>query len=403
LQGSRIVVTGFGAITSLGQGVTALWEGLRAGRRGIGPLRRFDVEGCRCRLAAEAPDPVLPEGRRPLRPLFTTRSARLALVAAHEALSQSGLEAEILRDTALILGSAGAGDAVLGQYLAARGARPVSAWRALAYGKHAMTAAVAESLGVGGPLHTVNTACSSGVVALALGMDLLAAGAVRAVLAGGADELTPYTFSGFSSLRAVDPEPCRPFDLARRGMTLGEGAGVLVLERESDAKARGARVLARLAGVGHCCDSGHLTAPDEDGDGASRALRMALRAAALEPEQIGFINAHGTGTPHNDRAEVAALSRALGSYAPRCPVHSVKSSIGHCMGAAGALEAIITALSLSQGWLPATAGLSEPESPGSVDFVMGTGRDVSARFAASNSFGFGGNDACLVLEAGEAP
>ena len=180
-------------------------------------------------------------------------------------------------------------------------------------------------------------------------------------------------------------------------MSIGEGAGFLMLERLADARARGAAVLAVLAGAGHTCDAGHLTAPDPQGQGAARALRAALRAARVEPEQIAFVNAHGTGTPHNDLSEVRAVSAALGSHAARCPLHSVKGSIGHCMGAAGAIEAALTILSLREGWVPPTAGLRQPELEGAVDFVRDSARAVAGEYAVSSSFGFGGNNAALVF------
>jgi 3-oxoacyl-[acyl-carrier-protein] synthase II len=411
-----IAITGFGAVTALGPTAEGTFAALLAGRSGIRPIRGFDTTGCRVAIGAEVlePDP-LPPGRR----AREFRTAALALRAARAALAAAGVgpSAEPLHDstraealvergpagTALSLGTTGSGDAILeGALQRVRpGGRVTALVRLARYPKRSVAEFLARELALGGPLATINTACSSGAVAIAHGADLLRAGLCDRVLAGGADELTRYTLTGFSALRAVDPAPCRPFDRARRGLSLGEGAGFLVLERADDAVARGAEVLGWVLGCGLACDAGHLTAPDADGAGATRAIQAALADAGTLPSEIGFVNAHGTGTPHNDRAEVEALVRALGTHASRCPVHSVKASVGHCLGAAGAIEAVLTLASLRAGWIPHTAGLEHPEHPDRLDFVRGEPRSTLARVARSTSFGFGGNDAALVLAAPE--
>jgi 3-oxoacyl-[acyl-carrier-protein] synthase II len=299
----------------------------------------------------------------------------------------------------LVVGTAGSGDGALEAYLEhTRQPGEESRLRRLlcAYPKRTMTDRVGWTLGLGGPRATVNTACSSGVVAIVHAMDLLMSRVCDAVVAGGADQLTRYTLTGFASLRALDPNPCRPFDCARRGMSLGEGAGFLVLERLSVARRRGARVWAGLVGAGHTCDAGHLTAPDPEGRGAARAMVAAMAAARIIPEQVGFVNAHGTGTPHNDAAEIRALRTALGSEIRRCPVHSVKACIGHCMGAAGAIETIVSAMTLARGRIPHTPGLERPEAS-DLCFVQGESRPLELRYGLTNSFGFGGNNATLAV------
>jgi 3-oxoacyl-[acyl-carrier-protein] synthase II len=377
-----------GVVCALGRTVTEICRRVFSGERGIGAIRAFDTTGCRVNIAAGAPEVDVPPGAW----LGGSRTAALAYHAAASALEQSQLGPARVR-AGVVLGSAGDGTPALEAYLG--GSRRKA--RLLAYPRRASTDLVAHWLGLGGPRCTINTACSSGAVALIHGADLLRARACDAVVAGGADELTRFTLTGFASLRALDPDPCRPFDRDRRGMSLGEGAGCLVLERLVDARRRGAEILAVLAGTGHTCDAHHLTAPDPAGQGAARAVRSALIEAGIAPERIAFINAHGTGTPHNDAAEVRALTAALGAHAPRCLVHSAKASIGHCLGAAGAIEAVIAVQSLRDQKVPPTAGLERPEFSGALDFVRGSARRFDGHFGLSTSFGFGGNNAVLVM------
>ncbi len=389
-----------GVITALGAAPDTLFRALVQGQRGFSKIRAFDITGCRVDIAAEAPLPAASSKPALVSHGAYTRTAALALHAASAALQQAALPAAARSGAALVLGSAGAGTPALEAYLerAPRGgSRRGRAAMMLGFPKRLVPDVVGSALGLGGPRATVNTACSSGAVSVIHAIDLLRAGHCDVALAGGADELTRFTLTGFCSLRAVDPEPCRPFDRSRRGMSLGEGAGVLVLERLEDVRRRGGRVLAVVAGCGHSCDAGHLTAPDPRGDGASRAMSAALDMAGVEPVQVAFVSAHGTGTPHNDSAEVRAIRTTLGEHATRCPVHTVKASVGHCMGAAGAVEAVVAILSLIEGLVPPTAGLTDPEFADEADFVRDEARRVTGRYGLSNSFGFGGNNAALLL------
>jgi 3-oxoacyl-[acyl-carrier-protein] synthase II len=394
VRSTTIAVTGVGAITALGADSEGLWAGLCRGERGFRPIEGFDTQGCRVDFGAEVRS-VTPRG---------ARARALACRASTEALAQSRLSRAELGQTGLVLGSTAAGDHLLEAYLARlrrRGRERSSDLCLLGYPKRSLVGTVARALGLGGLCSSVNTACSSGLVAIITAVDWLRAGLCEAVVAGGVDPLTRYTLSGFCALRAVDPEPCRPFDRNRRGMSLGEGAGVLVLERLEQARRRGAQVLALVAGGGLACDAYHLTAPDPEGRGAARAMRAALRQAGIGPEAVGFINAHGTGTPHNDRAELASVREVFGPHARVCPLSTVKGHIGHCLGAAGAIEAVVTLETLRYGLVPPTAGLTDPELEGEIDFVRGTPRAVVARYGLTNSFGFGGNDASLVLASPE--
>jgi 3-oxoacyl-[acyl-carrier-protein] synthase II len=395
-----IAVTGMGVVTSLGAAPDTLFRALVQGQRGFSKIRAFDTTGCRVDIAAEAPLPAVNSKPSLVSHGAYTRTAALALHAASAALQQAALPAEARAGAALALGSAGAGTPALEACLerAKRGGSCRGrAAMMLGFPKRFLPDVVGSALGLGGPRATINTACSSGAVSVIHAIELLRARHCDAALAGGADELTRFTLTGFCSLRAVDPEPCRPFDRSRRGMTLGEGAGVLVLERLADVRRRGGRVLAVVAGYGHSCDAGHLTAPDPRGDGASRAMSAALKMAGVEPPDVAFVSAHGTGTPHNDSAEIRAICATLGDHARRCPVHTVKASVGHCMGAAGAVEAIAAISSLIEGLVPPTAGLTDPEFADDADLVRDEARRISGRYGLSNSFGFGGNNAALLL------
>jgi 3-oxoacyl-[acyl-carrier-protein] synthase II len=300
----------------------------------------------------------------------------------------------------LIIGCSNAGTAVLERAIEDVESMPVDWW--LRYQKRwlvdVVAAALREETGIAiGPRTAVNTACSSGAVAVALGVDWLRAGDCDCILAIGTDELSRFTFSGFHALRAIDPAPCRPFDRSRCGLSMGEGAGCLVLERARDADRRRCANRGYVLSVGMSCDAYHFTAPDPEGTGAARALTLGLAEAGLLPDAIGFVNAHGTGTPLNDTAEVASIEMAFGAHAADCPVHSVKSTIGHCMAAAGAIEAIVALRSLETGIVPATAGLVDSEFDGRVHCVKGQPLQVRADYAISTNFGFGGNNAAMVL------
>lgn len=386
MRENAIAVTGIGAVTALGLGVDPLWEGLLGGRRPFSKVQAFGVEGCRAQLAAEVSTPIATIGG--------DRSAGLGVAAASEALG-GGVTGVSARRIGLIVGSAGAGTDILERAVADPEHAPQDWWRR--YQKRWLADCIAEALSIYGPRTVINTACSSSAVAIGLGLDWLRAGDCDAALVVGTDELGRFTYTGFHALRAIDPEPCRPFDRNRRGLSMGEGAGCLLLERARDAERRQRPIRGYVLAVGVACDAHHLTAPDPCGAGAARAIELGLAEARVELDAIGFINAHGTGTPLNDSAEVASLERALGAHAKRCPVHSIKATTGHCMGAAGAIEAVVALRSLESGIVPATAGLVEDEFEGRVHCVKGQPLRVAAQYAISTNFGFGGNDAALIL------
>lgn len=395
--GSRpdIVVSGLGIVSPYGAGVKSFWTGLAAGTCAIKPITLIDTEGFRSRIAAEVPAEAMAAlgvSRR------RSRADRLALAAAREALTDAGLEGPARRRSALLIGAVGGG-MLEGEdwYWGETRGRPSGSMRALRSilpFSHAET--LSWRLGLTGPKETVVMACASGAASIALGADLVRAGVTPTALVGGVDALTHICFMGFNALKLLDPAPCRPFDRDRRGMSIGEAAAFLVIEDADHCRARGGRVHARLAGYGMTTDAHHVTAPHPEGEGMIHAMEQALADAGLAPSAVGYVNAHGTGTPQNDRAEALALRRVFGEGGVL--VSSTKSLVGHTMAAAGSVEAAATILALQHGLLPPTANLEhvDPEVP--FDCLPGTARPAEVGAALSNSFGFGGQNVSLVFE-----
>ena len=402
----EVVITGLGAVSALGRGVDALRAGLASGRSAIATLALLPYEG-RCRLAAEVREPVEPgeelelATRRRL-----SRPDCFALAAAREALGDARLDAGARRGAALVVGATTGGmretEAAYRRWLAGASTRlPLS--RVLGTPLACAGAAVSQAFGVYGAQETISTACSSSALAIGRAADLVRHGATPVAIALGTDALCRLTQGGFDALQALDPAGCRPFDRDRRGLTLGEGAAALVIEDAAHARARGARVRARLLGWGSATDAHHPTAPHPEGAGARAALRRALAAAGVPPEAVDYVNAHGTGTPQNDATEIMVLRAVLGRRATRVPVSSTKAQIGHCLGAAGALEAAVTVLALEEGLLPPTARLREPDPLcADMDLVPAPGRRAPLATAITSSYGFGGHNVTLVLARADA-
>jgi 3-oxoacyl-[acyl-carrier-protein] synthase II len=387
----RVVVTGLGAVSPFGAGVKAYWTGLAGGACAIRPLTLFDPDGFRCRLAAQVPDLAEGSTRR-------SRADRLALAAAREALADAGLGPAECAEAGLVVGAVGGGMLEGERWYWSRATDPrprgwAAALRAILPCAHAET--LGHRLRLGGPRHTVVTACSSGAVALAEAAELIADGVIDIALAGGVDALTRLCFMGFNALKLLDAEPCRPFDRDRRGMSIGEGAGFVVLESAERARARGARAYAELSGYGMTTDAYHVTSPQPDGEGMVRAMRAALQAAGLAPAAVGYANAHGTATLQNDRIEARALAQVFGEGG--LLVSSTKSMIGHTMAAAGALEAMATILALVHETVPPTASLASLDPEVAFDCVPRVAREVAVEHAITNSFGFGGQNVTLLF------
>ena len=397
-----MVVTGAGTINALGGDCRAFLHGLTEGRSGIGTVGVFDTTGYRSHVAAEVRElPVLPDASAACgRPL--SRSDTLAIHAAREAIGAAGVDAADLAGAAIVLGGTVGGMLAAEDVLFRQLDEPTRRFQphdVSSFPVWATSEILAAFLGAGGPRLTVSTACTSSANALALAADLIRAGRCRIALAGGSDSLCRTTFAGFNSLQALDPEPCRPFDRRRQGLNLGEGAAVLVLEDADHARARGAAPWACFAGHGLSADAHHMTAPRPDGAAAAHAFRQALAAAGMPPDAVDHVNAHGTGTRANDGVETRVLKAVLGAHAYRVPVSSTKSMIGHCLGAAGAIEALAGILALRHGIVPPTLRLTHPDPECDLDYVPHCARHQPLSTVVSNSSGFGGTNASLVFTA----
>ena len=399
----RAVVTGIGAITAAGPGTVELEAALRGSTHCFRDVDLFSTQGLRVRIAGQVE-------RIPASSLFgsaaarrASRSDRLAMFAVEQALRESGIDPGRLdrRRIGTSIGTSTGGMLETETYYANRRSHaPAASWRPriLAATVGATTDVVATSVGAFGPRVAPSTACSSSAISIAMGLGWIRSGRADVVVAGGTDALCRMTYSGFHALQAMAPEPCRPFDRDRAGLTLGEGAAALVLEDEEHARRRGASILAFVRGAGLSCDATHPTAPHEEGRGARQALEGALADAGLGPDAVDYVNAHGTGTPQNDACEARALHAVFGDRAADLPVSSTKGLLGHTLGAAGAIEAVATILALRGGFAPPTVGLENPDPACVVDLVRGPARPVELERAASNSYGFGGNNCSLVLE-----
>ncbi len=396
-----VVVTGLGTVNALARSAVEFAHELRRGSCAIGALTVFDPTGYRSRIAAEVmPVPEASCLPSPLR-RRASRADVFAILAAEQALADSGLEvAASPHRIGVALGGTTGGMLRAEECLHARIEGRLACYRPgplLATPISTSADLMASAFGLRGPRITVSTACSSSANALGMALDWIRLGRADAVVAGGTESLCRTIFAGFNALHALSREPCRPFDRRRSGLTLGEGAAILVLESAESAARRGARVHAELCGYGASADAHHLTAPHPEGAGAVLAMRRALARAGLEPEAIDYINAHGTGTPLNDAIEIAAIKRVFGAAARHLAVSSTKAAVGHTLGAAGAIEALATVLALRDGFLPPTVRLEEPDADCDLDCVPVHSRPATLRYALSNSYGFGGNNTTLVL------
>jgi len=403
---TRIAVTGIGLVTPIGAGRQEVWEGLLAGRSGFAPVESFDTKAFSVHLGAEVRgfDPA--SWVRRLDPASMGRASLLAIAAARQALEDAGLDPESVEPerAGIAMGTTSGepreverfDDRFLAGELDQVGAEFLSL-----YPCHMIAAHVARELGFAGVNTMIPTACAAGNYAIAHAVDVLRAGRADLMLAGGADAFSRITYTGFHRLGAIAPERCQPFDRNRKGMIPGEGAAVLVLEPLERARERGARIYAELAGYGLSCDAHHMTAAHPEGDGAARAMERALADSGAAPEEVSYISAHGTGTPTNDRLEILAVKRVFGDAARRTPMSSIKSMIGHTMGAASAIEAAVCALAVAEDRIPPTMNLEQPEEE-DLDFVPNMARDHRVLLAMNNAYAFGGNNASVILRKHEA-
>ncbi len=402
----RIVVTGTGLITALGVGTEVNWSALLAGGDGVGPLHGIDFKGAPDKGGGQAPGlspdslaGIPPQARR-------ERAAAYLFCCAQECVHSAGLEQSNPYAPArrgMIVGTTLGGMNSGGVFLESCRRRGVGRAR---FGEmrrwqpSAVMRPVLDAFALAGAGITTTTACASGLSSIGLAMMMLRSSRLDLIIAGGYDPMCVYTYAGFNSLMLVDGEAIRPFDAKRKGLKIGEGYGLLALERRANALRRGARILGEVVGYGESSDAHHLTRPHPDGQGAVRAMRIALTDARLRPDQIDHINAHGTATPNNDSSEYRAMERVFGTHLRRIPVSAVKSALGHALGGAGGVEAIFTLLAIRSGIAPATLHTRCVDSAmPDLDLVTDQPRVHPIRHAMSNSFGFGGSNASLILGA----
>lgn len=402
MSGRRVAVTGIGMMSALGTTREAVWNGLVSGQCGIADVTLFDTAGYRSSKAAEIPaygrDAAFSE--KAWRRL--SRSDQIAVIASREALSDSGmLDTDVARDRMGVILGSGTADLMRNEEWFAdmrrRGIRRAPPSKIFDHFPNTPCDVVATCFGFEGLKSSVLSACSSGTVAVGYAADAIASGQLDVALAGASDVLCRLTFSGFNALRLVDKEPCRPFCRTRQGMNLGEAAAILVLEDLAHARRRGAHVYAEIAGYGVRCEAYHPTAPEPEGKAVAALIEEALRAARVSADAVDHVNAHGTATPQNDQAEARGIRRVFGERARHIPVTSIKSMVGHCLAAAGAIEAATLALSIARGVVPPTIGFREPDPECDVDLVANEARRVPIACGVSTSLAFGGNDAALVM------
>jgi 3-oxoacyl-[acyl-carrier-protein] synthase II len=411
MNNRRVVITGLGAVTSLGSSVERLWEGLLAGRSGIRRITQFDASEYPCQIAGEIPDfdPGQYLERKEARRF--PRSSQIALASARQAMQDAGLPEAMPEPerAGVVFGTAIGGADRLDdgiQTLRSSGYKSVNPFILPGAIPNLSAFLIAKELRCLGPNVTITTACATGTQAIGEGAEYIRRGVADVVISGGTEAvLRDFAIGGFMAMRALpvsyneNPEAAsRPFDLKREGFVFSEGAGAVILESLDHALSRGARIYAEVAGHASSTDGFHMAAPDPEAAGPIRAMRWALADAGIEPNRVNYINAHGSSTPLNDATETKAIKAVFGEYAYMLAISSTKSMLGHAMGASGTLEAIACTLAIIHGWLPPTINLEYPDPECDLDYVPNQARRCEVEVTLSNSFGLGGQNACLVLK-----
>ena len=405
----RVVITGLGAVTPIGNDVDTFWNSLKQGTVGIGPITSFDTADYKVKLAAEVKgfDPEALLGRQESKRMG--RFTQFAVAAAREALSDAGFSVEQADpDRCGVILSSGIGGQAITEAEHSRGLEKgfdrVSPFYVPTAICNMAAGQVAIDAGFRAMCSCPVTACAGGTNAVGDAFHYIRDGYAEVMLCGGTEaSITPMSIGGFTSMKALtqteDPDRASiPFDGERSGFVMGEGAGVLLLEELEHAKARGARIYAEVAGYGATCDAHHITAPLADGSGGAKAMAMALTDGGVSLEQVGYINAHGTSTHLNDAGETAAVKTVFGPHAYQLAMSSTKSMTGHLLGGAGGVEGVFTALALHDAFLPATVNLQEPDPELDLDYIPNHGRAAQVEYAMSDSLGFGGHNACVVFK-----
>ncbi len=409
MERKRVVVTGLGAVSPLGIGVKETWEKIKAGESGIGPITKFDASNLPSKVAGEV------KGFNPEEFMSAKLVSRVdtfiqyAIAASKMALEDAGLPLQDLGEEVGVIIGVGMGGVGKIEYYTKifeeKGYRRITPFFIPMIIPNMAAGQVAILFGAKGPNSAVCTACAAGNHAIGDAFRLIREGKAKIIIAGGTESvITPLCVAGFSIMKALsslnDPpeKACRPFDAKRDGFVIAEGCGILILEELEHALKRGARIYAEILGYGLNADAYHMTAPSPNGEGAAACMELALKDAGISPEEVDYINAHGTGTPLNDIAETKAIKAVFKEHAYKLMVSSTKSMTGHLLGGAGGIEAVITVLALYEGIVPPTINLEEPDPECDLDYVPNQARKANIKIALSNAFGFGGTNACLVFK-----
>ncbi|MFT5872901.1 MAG: 3-oxoacyl-[acyl-carrier-protein] synthase II [Clostridium sp.] len=406
---NRVVITGMGAVTPVGNDVNSFWNNIKEGTCGIDVIKAFDITNFKCKLGAEVKDfdVTLALEQREARKM--DKYCQYAMVAADEAVKNSGLDLEAIdsEKLAVIVGSGIGGIGTIEKEhskLMEKGPNRVTPYLIPMIIGNMAAGNIAIKYGAKGMCSSVVTACATGTNAIGDAFHLIQDGRADIIIAGGAEaSITPLALAGFASLTALSKseDPLRasiPFDKERDGFIMGDGAGIVILESLEHATMRNAKIYAEMKGYGATCDAYHITSPSPDGEGAARSMLMALNDGDVKAEEVSYINAHGTSTKVNDKFETVAIKAAFGEYAYKIPISSTKSMTGHLLGAAGAIEAIVCVKALEEGFIPATIGYKVPDEDCDLDYVPNLGRKQQLKYVMSNSLGFGGHNATILLK-----
>ena len=402
----RVVITGLGVVSAVGNSLPEFWNSLIEGIDGTKEITVFNPSTYRTKIAAEVSnlDPEAHFSKKEIRRL--SRCDQFGLIAFREAWKSARLDKDSHDKERLgvILGAGSGGILSVEKYfrnfyhrIFYQGMKRASPSLLLSYSLATTTDHIAIESGSKGPRTTTATVCSSSSASIGVAYEMIQVGLADVMVTGGSDSLCEVSFSGFSSLKLIDPESCRPFDKRRQGLVIGEGAGILVLEDLEHAIKRKAPIHAEFLGYGICADAYHLTAPEPNGEGVERVIRIALSHAGVSPEEVDTINAHGTATPFNDIAETRGIKRIFGERAKEVPISGIKSMVGHCLGSAGGIEAVATVMTLETGIIPPTIHYEVPDPLCDLNYTPNHSVKKDVRIALSNSFAFGGNNVCLVF------
>jgi 3-oxoacyl-[acyl-carrier-protein] synthase II len=398
----RVVITGLGVVSAVGNNLPEFWNSLVEGRDGTKEITAFDASAYRTRIAAEVShlNPEEHFSKKEIRRL--SRCDQFGLIAFREAWEAARLDQDSCDQerVGVVLGAGSGGILSVEKYFRDfyQGQKRSSPSLLISYSLATTTDLIAIESGLKGPRTTTATVCSSSSASIGVAYEMIQMDLADVMVTGGSDSLCEVSYSGFSSLKLVDPESCKPFDKRRQGLVIGEGAGILILEELEHALKRKAPIHAEFLGFGICADAYHLTAPEPNGEGVERVIRIALAHAGVSPEEVDTINAHGTATPFNDIAETRGMKRVFGERAKEIPISGIKSMVGHCLGSAGGIEAVATVMTLETGIIPPTIHYEVPDPLCDLNYTPNQSLRKDVRIALSNSFAFGGNNVCLVFK-----